>query len=321
MSTIKEFANQEFEEFVHKNDLEVFSKSQVNQFVTDAQSVEDEFEKHCIAVDLVSLTKGIVINDDLTKSIVYYRPSQVEPIEGDQEFGSILKSKNLQYKDTPINRIKGIVGLPVNKDIIEKARKAEPIGTEKTYGGKLYIKTEKGWRPKSKKSQGATESSKEKDDSSNTKTAEEIIKEMNFIKNEISAIEGSKGGRGMFSKVEQKQLDKAKQRFKELDNVLKEKHNTSYYEHKELFSGIKNPIEKLKAQTLKQLNDVFDDEPEDKIVDKKIKVGDKEITVRRELDTTGGQKTKVYSAPGLFNTKMWNKTEFADKLASQGDAI
>lgn len=257
MSTIREFANQEFEEFVHRNDLEVFSKSQVNQFVTDAQSVEDEFEKHCIAVDLVSLTKGIVINDDLTKSIVYYRPSQVEPIEGDQEFGSILKSKNLQYKDTPINRIKGIVGLPVNKDIIEKARKAEPIGTEKTYGGKLYIKTEKGWRPKSKKSQI----------SENT---------------EIS------------SKIESK---------------------------KEFASGIKNPIEKLKAQTLKQLNDVFDDEPEDKIVDKKIKVGDKEITVRRELDTTGGQKTKVYSAPGLFNTKMWDKKAFADKLASQSDII
>lgn len=174
MSTIREFANQEFEEFVHRNDLEVFSKSQVNQFVTDAQSVEDEFEKHCIAVDLVSLTKGIVINDDLTKSIVYYRPSQVEPIEGDQEFGSILKSKNLQYKDTPINRIKGIVGLPVNKDIIEKARKAEPIGTEKTYGGKLYIKTEKGWRPKSKKSQ-TTESSKEGEKETPSKeTIEEI---------------------------------------------------------------------------------------------------------------------------------------------------
>lgn len=34
-------------------------------------------------------------------------------------------------------------------EIIEKAKKGSPIGTEKTWEGKLYIKTEKGWRPKS----------------------------------------------------------------------------------------------------------------------------------------------------------------------------
>lgn len=34
-------------------------------------------------------------------------------------------------------------------EIIEKAVFGAPIGTEKTWGGKLYIKTEKGWRPKS----------------------------------------------------------------------------------------------------------------------------------------------------------------------------
>lgn len=35
-------------------------------------------------------------------------------------------------------------------EIIEKAKKGSPIGTEKTWGGKLYIKTEKGWKPKAK---------------------------------------------------------------------------------------------------------------------------------------------------------------------------
>lgn len=35
-------------------------------------------------------------------------------------------------------------------EIIEKAKKSSPIGTEKTWGGKLYIKTEKGWKPKAK---------------------------------------------------------------------------------------------------------------------------------------------------------------------------
>lgn len=42
-----------------------------------------------------------------------------------------MKSKQVVFADTALNRFKGIVGLPVNNDVIEKARKAEPIGTEK----------------------------------------------------------------------------------------------------------------------------------------------------------------------------------------------
>lgn len=36
----------------------------------------------------------------------------------------------------------------IDIESIEKARKGEPIGTEKTWGGKQYIKTANGWRPK-----------------------------------------------------------------------------------------------------------------------------------------------------------------------------
>lgn len=33
-------------------------------------------------------------------------------------------------------------------EIIEKSKKGAPIGTERTWGGKVYIRTEQGWRPK-----------------------------------------------------------------------------------------------------------------------------------------------------------------------------
>ena len=35
-------------------------------------------------------------------------------------------------------------------EIIEKAKKSSPIGTEKTWGGKVYVKTTNGWKPKGK---------------------------------------------------------------------------------------------------------------------------------------------------------------------------
>lgn len=150
--TIREFTKKEFDAFVVKNGYETFTADQVlkfNQEVINNQESMDEFSKSCAAADFVSLNRAIVIDDNLVKSVVYYRECQIEPLEK-EEFGSIMKSKQVVFADTALNRFKGIVGLPVNNDVIEKARKAEPIGTEKTYGGKLYIKTEKGWRPKPK---------------------------------------------------------------------------------------------------------------------------------------------------------------------------
>jgi hypothetical protein len=150
--TIREFTKKEFDVFVVKNGYETFTADQVlkfNQEVVNNRESMDEFSKSCAAADFVSLNRAIVVDDDLVKSVVYYRECQIEPLEK-EEFGSIMKSKQIVFADTALNRFKGIVGLPVDNDVIEKARKAEPIGTEKTYGGKLYIKTEKGWRLKPK---------------------------------------------------------------------------------------------------------------------------------------------------------------------------
>lgn len=48
-------------------------------------------------------------------------------------------------------------------DLIEKAKKASPIGTEKTWGGKVYIKTATGWKPKGKGKNSSEEESSSKD--------------------------------------------------------------------------------------------------------------------------------------------------------------
>jgi hypothetical protein len=181
--TIKEFTKKEFDAFIAKNGYETFTADQVlkfNQEVINNQNSMDEFSKSCAAADFVSLNRAIVVDNDLVKSVVYYRECQIEPLEK-EEFGSIMKSKQVVFADTALNRFKGIVGLPVNNDVIEKARKAEPIGAEKTFGGKLYIKTEKGWRLKPKGSKKGSE-----------KTEKELDKKKNEPKQEKKK-EASKG--------------------------------------------------------------------------------------------------------------------------------
>lgn len=120
--TIKEFTKKEFDAFVAKNGYETFTADQVlkfNQEIINNQNSMDEFSKSCAAADFVSLTRAIVVENDLTKSVVYYRECQIEPLEK-EEFGLIMKSKQIVFADTALNRFKGIVGLPVDNDVIEK---------------------------------------------------------------------------------------------------------------------------------------------------------------------------------------------------------
>lgn len=160
---IKEFAREEFDKFIAKNNYESFSEKQVSRFASDLiekskKGEIDEFETSCGAVEYSLLQKAIVVENDLTKSLVYYRESQREPIEiPDGIFKSTSNETLFKYRETPLNILKGIAGICcADKDAIEKA-KALPIGTEKTYGGKVYVKTERGWRPKKKGSESRKE--------------------------------------------------------------------------------------------------------------------------------------------------------------------
>ncbi len=171
-NTPLEYTQDEFNAFVEKHNYEVFSAETVNAFCKDLlekseKNEIDEFEKSCAAADFASLTPAIIVGNDLVKRTVYYRENQTEEGEiPDGIFKSINDKMCRKFKETSLNILKGIAGINcADEDAIEKA-KALPIGTEKTYGGKLYVKTEKGWRLKAKgsstkKDEGKKESEKE----------------------------------------------------------------------------------------------------------------------------------------------------------------
>lgn len=98
----------EFEALAKQNNWEVYTQRQVYRFSQDILKSVDETERLNGAIDYASLNRVEVINDDLTKSIMFYREQQVE---WDQdENGVLMKARSGVYKDTPANRKKGIVG-------------------------------------------------------------------------------------------------------------------------------------------------------------------------------------------------------------------
>ena len=171
-NTPLEYTQDEFNAFVEKHNYEVFSAETVNAFCKDLlekseKNEIDEFKKSCAAADFASLTPAIIVGNDLVKRTVYYRENQTEAVEiPDGIFKSINDKMCRKFKETSLNILKGIAGINcADEDAIEKA-KALPIGTEKMYGGKMYVKTEKGWRLKAKgsstkKDEGKKESEKE----------------------------------------------------------------------------------------------------------------------------------------------------------------
>lgn len=178
---IREYTRDEFNKFIEQNNFESFNSNQVDAFSHDVVEKSkkgelNEFETYCAAAEYAMLEKAIVVENDLTKSLVYYRPTQVETVEiPDGIFKSINDKSSLRYKETSLNILKGIAGINcADEDAIEKA-KALPIGTEKTYGGKLYIKTAQGWRLKAKGTRNATK--QEVSETSMSETSDNSSKE------------------------------------------------------------------------------------------------------------------------------------------------
>jgi len=147
----KVFGRAQFEQFLIDKDYEAFTAKQVAAFATDVLNKSekdemDEFEKACAAADWKSLETVKVLNDIYEEEPMFIRPSQVEVIPGKEGiFKSMSENRDmLRYKETPLNIFKGIAGMCVSDDI-GKARKGEPIGTVKSWGGKEYVKTANGW--------------------------------------------------------------------------------------------------------------------------------------------------------------------------------
>ena len=110
----------DFEKSLKLGEVEVFTEAEVNAWIKDVKSLIEKSEREELSdiekssidnfnIDFSSLKKVTIIEDDLSKSVVYYRPSQVE--WDLDENGEIMKAKSGVYKDTPINRKKGVVGM------------------------------------------------------------------------------------------------------------------------------------------------------------------------------------------------------------------
>lgn len=190
MNNPKEFTQDEFNRFVEKNNLEVFTKAQVDAFSKDviekSKNKEiDEFEIACCTADYMSLKPVFVRSNDLMKSLMFYREAQREPVEiPDGIFKSIDDRMCFCYKETPLNILKGIAGINCADDVAIEKAKALPLGTEKMYGGKMYVKTEKGWRLKKKGTTGTgkesetKESKKEDKKTSGSSSAKDLVKQI-----------------------------------------------------------------------------------------------------------------------------------------------
>lgn len=137
MST-REYPINEFKDLAEKNCWEVYSLEQVRDFASDVVKSIDPTEQERGAIDFVSLNRVVVVDENFNKSVVYYRESQIEWKDADQETiekagatGLPVKNKLGFYKDTPENRRKGIVGMPYKKDSDYKKKKEESESDKK----------------------------------------------------------------------------------------------------------------------------------------------------------------------------------------------
>lgn len=116
---MKELTRDEFNYLASKNNWEVFSEREVYQFSQSILKSMDPIEKEHGAIDFVSLTRQEVRNNNLSKSVVYWRESQVEWEKAPN--GELMKARSGIYKDTSVNRKKGLVGQRYGAEKKEKA--------------------------------------------------------------------------------------------------------------------------------------------------------------------------------------------------------
>lgn len=144
---------QEFNELLKSSEIEVFEADKVLGWLSEVLKSAGNLtlsEISAAKVEYDSLSQLTVVNDDLTKSFYYTRPTQVEERTFvETTVDGVNKSMTVKmYKDTSLNRFRGIVGIAVNdKQSLEKSV-AEAVGVKKRYAdGRVYQKTESGWKP------------------------------------------------------------------------------------------------------------------------------------------------------------------------------
>lgn len=83
--SVQEFPINEFLILAEKNNWEVYSLEQVKNFASDVVKSIDPIEQEHGAIDFVSLNRVVVVDENFNKSVVYYRESQIEWKDADQE--------------------------------------------------------------------------------------------------------------------------------------------------------------------------------------------------------------------------------------------
>lgn len=119
-------------EDIKKSVTAIFSEETISKWTADvlqkSQNNElSEEESMLMKIDYASLFKAEVTNEDLSKSVYYF---------------------HTEARDKMLS------------DVIEKGRKGLPVGTERQFGGKMYVKQANGWKPKAKQD-GKTEEKEE----------------------------------------------------------------------------------------------------------------------------------------------------------------
>lgn len=139
MITQKEIARKDFNRVCEINDYEVFTEKQVQGYISHVKGIiqksevdnlsEDEVESiNTFNEDLPELHKAIVLNDDLSRELVFYRERKVIFEDTIEKSEGIEKAeKTGRYANTHQNRKLGRVG----QKFKERSKKAE--GEEKKF--------------------------------------------------------------------------------------------------------------------------------------------------------------------------------------------
>lgn len=145
MEMIKYRSRQELLIEAKEKGYEIYTESQVRAFQEAIVKSMDPFERKCGAIDLASIHREIVINDDLSKSVLFWRPSQIE-FRVNTDPTTLLKAREGYYKDTPENRAKGIVGRPYRgrTEDVEKEKASKEISSINKMKADLDLAKKKG---------------------------------------------------------------------------------------------------------------------------------------------------------------------------------
>lgn len=251
---------------------------------------EDNFrDKHWI---LTSYNQNIPIKDKIRKAVSEetaleksrFYPSSETPTfnrNGTERSLTVISSKDFsQPKDTSYS----LNEQQFMDEIIEKAKKGSPIGTEKTWGGKVYIKTDKGWKPKGK----GTKKINEEDSTSKHSSTETLTKQAASATDEqLKAAIKDPEANSELKKVAQEELNK---RNKQQDSD--DKSNKQFT----VEDAYKNLLEAQEKGELELSQDVLD-EIQKKLQESKKKKENKEETVDNKLD-----KLKTESVRLILNS-------------------